>query len=181
MKPAAKRDATSVKPRYHRIEEQMKQTVIDILIYLFEHYIEDEIELEDDHDRVKSQLRDAGFDRAQIGKAFDWLQDLAVTNEQSAPQISESVTSVRIYAPEEESTFDAQCRGFVHFLGEVGVLDPTNREVVIERTMALDADEIDIDQLKWIVLMVLFNRPGQEQAFTWMEDLVMDDLYGCVH
>ena len=88
MKPAAKRDATSVKPRYHRIEEQMKQTVIDILIYLFEHYIEDEIELEDDHDRVKSQLRDAGFDRAQIGKAFDWLQDLAVTNEQSAPQIS---------------------------------------------------------------------------------------------
>ena len=47
--------------------------------------------------------------------------------------------------------------------------------------MALEADEIDIGQLKWIVLMVLFNRPGQEQAFVWMEDLVMDDMYGCVH
>jgi len=40
----------------------MKQTVIDILIYLFEHYIDDEIELEVDQDRVKSELRDAGFD-----------------------------------------------------------------------------------------------------------------------
>lgn len=159
----------------------MKQTVIDILIYLFEHYIDDEIELDVDQDRVKSELRDAGFDRVQIAKAFDWLQGLATTNEQSAPAIAESATSVRIYAYEEESKLDAECRGFLHFLEEVGVLDATNREVVIDRIMALETDEIDIGQLKWIVLMVLFNRPGQEQAFVWMEDLVMDDMYGCVH
>ena len=171
---------TRAKVRY-LIEEQMKQTVIDVLIYLFEHYIDDEIELDDNHDRVKSELRDAGFDGVQIGKAFDWLQGLAVTNAQSVVQISENSTSMRIYAPEELTKLDAECRGFVRFLEEVGVLDATNREVVIDRVMALEADEIDIDQLKWIVLMVLFNRPGQEQAFVWMEDLVMDDMYGCVH
>jgi Smg protein len=159
----------------------MKQTVIDILIYLFEHYIDDEIELDDDQDRVKSELRDAGFDGIQIGKAFDWLQGLATTNEQPVAQISENVTSVRIYLAEEQSKLDAESRGFIHFLEGVGVLDATNREVVIDRVMALEADEIDIDQLKWIVLMVLFNRPGQEQAFVWMEDLVMDEMYGCVH
>ena len=26
--------------------------------------------------------------------------------------------------------------------------------------MALDEDEIDLDDLKWVVLMVLFNQPG---------------------
>jgi len=159
----------------------MKHTVIDILIYLFEHYIDDEIELEVDQDRVKAELRDSGFDDIQISKAFDWLQGLANTTEQAVTTISENATSVRIYALEEESKLDAECRGFLHFLAEVGVLDATNREVVIDRVMALEADEIDIGQLKWIVLMVLFNRPGQEQAFVWMEDLVMDDMYGCVH
>ncbi len=159
----------------------MKHTVIDILIYLFEHYIDDEIELEVDQDRVKTELHDSGFDDTQITKAFDWLQGLANTNEEAVTTISENATSVRIYALEEESKLDAECRGFLHFLAEVGVLDATNREVVIDRVMALEADEIDIGQLKWIVLMVLFNRPGQEQAFVWMEDLVMDDMYGCVH
>ena len=159
----------------------MKHTVIDILIYLFEHYIDDEIELEVDQDRVKTELHDSGFDDTQITKAFDWLQGLANTNGEAVTTISENATSVRIYALEEESKLDAECRGFLHFLAEVGVLDATNREVVIDRVMALEADEIDIGQLKWIVLMVLFNRPGQEQAFVWMEDLVMDDMYGCVH
>jgi Smg protein len=159
----------------------MKQTVIDILIYLFEHYIDDEIELEVDQNRVKSELCDAGFDGVQIAQAFDWLQGLATTNEKDVMLISENATSVRIYALEEAAKLDAECRGFLHFLEEVGVLDATNREVVIERVMALETDEIDIGQLKWIVLMVLFNRPGQEQAFVWMEDLVMDDMYGCVH
>ena len=159
----------------------MKHTVIDILIYLFEHYIDDEIELEIDQDRIKTELHDSGFDDTQITKAFDWLQGLANTNAEAVTTISENATSVRIYALEEESKLDAECRGFLHFLAEVGVLDATNREVVIDRVMALEADEIDIGQLKWIVLMVLFNRPGQEQAFVWMEDLVMDDMYGCVH
>jgi Smg protein len=159
----------------------MKQTVIDILIYLFENYIDDEVEFEVDQERVKSELRDAGFDGIEISKAFDWLQDLATANEQTAAPIAEKVTSVRVYAPEEEVKLDAECRGFLHFLAVIGVLDATNREVVIDRVMALGADEIDIGQLKWIVLMVLFNRPGQEQAFVWMEDLVMDEMHGCIH
>jgi Smg protein len=159
----------------------MKQSVIDVLIYLFENYFDDEIEIETDQDRVKFELSEAGFDRHQIAKAFDWLHDLAITNDGDLPRIVENTTSVRVYALEEETKLDAECRGFLHFLEEVGVLDATNREVIIDRVMALDADDIDIGQLKWIVLMVLFNRPGQEQAFVWMEDLVMDDMYGCVH
>ena len=159
----------------------MKQSVIDVLIFLFEHYFDDDIDFEVDQDRVKSELCDVGFDGGEITKAFDWLHGLATFNTDETPRIIENATSVRVYALEEETKLDAECRGFLHFLMQVGVLDATNREVVIERIMALDADEIDIGQLKWIVLMVLFNRPGQEQALVWMEDLVMDDMYGCVH
>jgi Smg protein len=159
----------------------MKQTVIDILIYLFEHYIDDEIELDVDRDRLKSELREAGFESGQVAKAFDWLQELAVNRASADDLPSAAHTSSRIYTAEEQRKLDVECRGFMYFLEQAGVLDPLSRELVIDRVLALESDEIDIGQLKWIILMVLFNQPGQEQAFLWMEDLVMDDLYGNLH
>lgn len=159
----------------------MKQTVIDILIYLFEHYIDDEIELDTDRDRLKAELREAGFDAVQVAKAFDWLHELAANRACSEELGVPAGTSTRIYSVEEERKLDAECRGFLYFLEQAGVLDGSSRELVIDRVLALEADDIDIGQLKWIILMVLFNQPGQEQAFVWMEDLVMDDLYGNLH
>ncbi len=159
----------------------MKQTVIDILIYLFEHYIDDDIELDADRDRLKSELRDAGFESGQVTKAFDWLHDLAGYRVASDELPVAASTSMRIYTEDEERKLDAECRGFLYFLEDAAVLDSAARELVIDRVLALEAEEIDIGQLKWIILMVLFNQPGQEQAFVWMEDLVMDDLYGSLH
>lgn len=53
--------------------------------------------------------------------------------------------------------------------------------MVIDRVMALESEEIDLEQLKWVVLMVLFNQPGREAAYAWMEDLVFDEMPGIVH
>jgi Smg protein len=47
--------------------------------------------------------------------------------------------------------------------------------------MALDADDIDIEQLKWVVLMVIFIQPGQEQAFARMQDLVFEERAVALH
>lgn len=159
----------------------MKQTVIDILIYLFEHYIDDDLELEADQDRLKSELREAGFDAGQVAKAFDWLQELAANRASADGLPTAAFTSMRIYTFDEERKLNAECRGFMYFLEQTGVLDGISRELVIDRVLALESDELDISQLKWIILMVLFNQPGQEQAFVWMEDLVMDDLYRNLH
>jgi Smg protein len=45
---------------------------------------------------------------------------------------------------------------------------------VIDRLLALDTDELDLEQVKWVVLMVLSSQPGQELAYSRMEDLVFD-------
>ena len=55
------------------------------------------------------------------------------------------------------------------------------RELVIDRLVALDADDIGIEQMKWVVLMVLFSQPGQEDAFERMEDLVYDERPELLH
>jgi Smg protein len=38
-----------------------------------------------------------------------------------------------------------------------------------------------VDELKWVVLLVLMNRPGQEDAFSQMEDLVYNDEPAVIH
>ena len=39
----------------------MNHTVIDVLIYIFEHYAEDDVEIFDDHELLRGHLREAGF------------------------------------------------------------------------------------------------------------------------
>ena len=41
--------------------------------------------------------------------------------------------------------------------------------------MALDQDQIELDDLKWVVLMVLFGQPGAEAAYAWMETQIFGD------
>lgn len=160
----------------------MKQTVLDVLIYLFEHYMDDEEGLAVDRDTLRVELKESGFDEKQIVKAFDWLQSLA--RQQEAAGTGNRMArhnSLRVFTAEEMEKLGCEARGFLLYLEQVGVLDPHNRELVVDRVMALEGEDIDVEQLKWIVLMVLFNQPGQEEAFVWMEDLVMDELRGGIH
>ncbi len=62
-----------------------------------------------------------------------------------------------------------------------GVIDADQRELVLDRVMALDQDDVDVDDLKWVVLMVLFNQPGSEAAYAWMESQMFEDEPEPVH
>ena len=90
-------------------------------------------------------------------------------------------TAVRLYDRIEQERLDSQCRGYLLHLEQVGILTPAQRELVIDRLLALGTDDIDIEQIKWVVMMVLFSQPGQEQAYARMEDLVFADDPGWLH
>ena len=53
--------------------------------------------------------------------------------------------------------------------------------VQVQLVLALDQDELDLDDLKWVVLMVLFNQPGSEAAYAWMETQMFLDEPEPVH
>lgn len=158
----------------------MKESVLDVLIYLFDHYVEEELEISPDQDILKSQLIEAGFADVQVNKAIDWLECLALQKDDLQSDVLRS-RSIRVFNDIENEKLDVDCKGFLLFLEQTGVLDSEDRELVIDRVMALETDSIEIQQLKWVVLMVLFNRPGKEAAFTWMEDILMDDINAVVH
>ncbi|MGM0516461.1 MAG: DUF494 family protein [Pseudomonadota bacterium] len=152
----------------------MKETVLDLLMFLFENYMEDEDRFPPHNERAGLQLKllEAGFDHDEIEHAFGWLEGVL---EQGGSDGAEQTESFRVYSDEEQAVLDMDARGFLMQLEQIGVLSTSARETVIERAMALGEDDIDVERLKWIVLLVLFAKPGEEQAFAWMEDLVFED------
>lgn len=157
----------------------MKETILDVLLYLFEHYFYDDPDAVRDRDSLQNGLIQAGFSPAEIHKAFDWLDELA--RQRPASAMPRRDTPVRVYAEPEMDRLDLECRGFLMFLENSGVIDADQRELVLDRAMALDQDEVDVDDLKWVVLMVLFNQPGSEAAYAWMESQMFEDEPEPVH
>jgi Smg protein len=159
----------------------MKQTILDVLRYLFEHYAGDDPTFNLDQERLQLKLREAGFEDNEILRALQWLEELAALQEQGPESDLPKTNAIRIFTVEEMTKLDVESRGFLLFLEQVGVLDHPSRELVIDRLMALESDEIDLRQVKWVVLMVLLNQPGREEALVWMEDVVMDELRSGLH
>ena len=158
----------------------MKETVLDVLMYLFECFVDSEDDPEPDRNELREELERAGFREREIDRALDWLDGLNV-NDVSADAPAPRSATVRIYDRLEQERLDPQCRGYMLHLEQIGILNPTQRELVIDRLMALDGSDIDIEQIKWVVMMVLFSQPGQEQAYARMEDLVFADDPGWVN
>ena len=160
----------------------MKENVFDVLMYLFENYMDEGAEFQPDQEALTNELTQAGFRRGEIRKALSWLDGLSELREHthvaSRPEIS---VAIRHYTPEEREKLNPECRGYLHFMEAGGMINPAMRELVIDRLMALEVDEIALDQLKWVMLLVLFNQPGQEHAYHMLEDMVFDEMQGHLH
>ena len=156
----------------------MKENVLDVLMYLFQNYMDDETDPDPDRASIQSELLAAGFPSREIHRAFEWLDSLV--DRWTAPLVV-NPGSCRIYVGPELDKLDVECQGFLLLLEQTGILDSETRELVIDRVMALESDDIGLHRLKWIILMVLFNQPGREEACAWLEDLVFDDIPGYLH
>jgi len=153
----------------------MKETMLDVLRYLFDHYMWEPMEEPVDKDTLAIELEQAGFEDPIIRQAFKWLEELGDRQNGSIISALSSVhsnQSMRIYSTEEMVRLDADCRGFILFLEQTGVLDHTLRELIIDRIMALDGETIDLEQLKWVILMVLSNGSEEGDQMLWLEDVI---------
>ena len=157
----------------------MKQTVVDVLMYLFENIIGEDLPFDADNILVFDRLEELGFPQHEILRAFDWLQDLADIEQNPLPEQDQS-TSIRVYSDLEMLLLDPECISFLIYLEQTGLLTATTRELILDRVIALDV-ELDVEQLKWIVMIVLYSHPDEENAFAWMESMVFDPVVSYMH
>ncbi len=158
----------------------MEATVFDILVYVFDHYMLEDLPASTDRADIARDLETAGFAGAKVERALDWLADLA--NERERPSIDAGLgvdegsndRAFRLYSPEEQQRLDPPARGLLLELEQAGILSATQREIAIERLLALESEELGLEQVKWVVLMVLSCQPGEEAACERMEDIVFE-------
>jgi Smg protein len=145
----------------------------DVLAYVFENCQQAEVAHE--ADRVAKKLSAAGFEDSDISEALHWLAGVLSGPHAELAQLPDSRRSFRAFAAREMAKLDAQCRGFLLTLEHAGILTPQTRELVIERSLAAAGAMLTLDQLKLIVLMVMWNQQ------TPTSRLVAEDLFGPAH
>lgn len=156
----------------------IKQSVVDVLMFLFERYLDDDelnetSRVTDKRDSIQIRLEEMGFHNQEINQAFDWLEDLADLQErQQFLPVKE--TSTRIYSEQEKKLLNIESIGFLHFLEQTNILTPVTRELILDRVAAL-GHPLDAEQMKWIIMIVLHAHPGEENALALMENFIFDE------
>jgi Smg protein len=146
----------------------------DILVFLFENC--QQAELAYDRERVAKKLSAAGFEDSDISEALHWLAGvLRAAPAAAACPLPDARTSFRAFAPRELAKLDVECRGFLLTLEHSGILTPQTRELVLERSLAASGQTLTLEQLKLIVLMVLWNQQ------TPTSQLLAEDLFTTAH
>jgi Smg protein len=152
--------------------------VFDVLVYLYENY--GAPHACPDADSLSRKLTAAGFDDEEINEALAWLQGLERVTEQSVAVGPESDGAFRIYAVMEIERLGTESIGFLSFLENAGQLTPTQREIVIERALAIEDTPIPLDMLKVIVLMVLWSQQADIDVLL-LEELLHDGTERDLH
>ena len=82
---------------------------------------------------------------------------------------------MRIYNEVEKNKLDAKSRGFIMFMENMGQLSASQREIVIDQVMSLEDSKLTIDDLKWVVMMVIGNSTEAPVPAQWFESIVFYD------
>ncbi len=136
--------------------------MFDILYYLFENYFDSGSY--PDSETLTRKLSMAGFDDEDIHQALDWLSELARQDIGNYPTTLAENHSFRCFSALEMEKIDTEGRGFIVFLEQAKIINPLQRELLIDRVLAMDEENSSLDKIKLIVLTEL-----------WIQDQLSDD------
>lgn len=161
----------------------MKESMLDVLIYLLEEY-ESEKDYDNEREFLTHELVTAGFDSFEIGQAWGWLDDLAIQVESTDHMVAFSkLYSTRVLSAHEKAHLSSDAQSFLAILQTSDLIDTVTYELILDRLIALEcgADELNMEQVRWVVLMVAFNRVSAVNQFVALEHLIFSDRDAALH
>ena len=150
--------------------------MFDVLVYLYENYWRPDAC--PDHRQLSRKLSAVGFENEEIQEALSWLDGLA----ESAQAVggTQDANSIRVYTDAERELLGEESIGFISFLESAGVLPPAMREMVIDRASAVGTGQMDLEEVKIIVLMVFWSL-GEEPDALILDELFVDPQDRLIH
>ena len=146
--------------------------MFEILMYLFESYFDAGSYPEPD--KLSRKLSAAGFEGDEISEALTWLSALQEQNPDSYPESLEH-SGQRHFAELELQLISDDARQFLMFAEQQHLISAVEREMIIDRSVALKQENLALDKLKLIMLMVLWNRHQN------LDPLLIEELLTPLH
>ncbi len=143
--------------------------MFEILMYLFESYID--AGSYPAPDKLSRKLFAAGFEGEDIDEALSWLSALRLQNADSYPDALNQ-SGMRFYAGLEFERLSNEARQFLLFAEQQNMISAVEREIIIDRALALQQKDLGLDKLKLIMLIVLWDR-HQDLSPLLIEELLV--------
>lgn len=143
------------------MNQNLKEDFLDVLLYLFEYYSEDPVRETGSNVEIKKHLKGAGFEDDVINHAMDWVAIFKSPADSAEITIPQSL-SVRIFSNEEKSLLDDECQNYIIRLEKFGLLTPQKRELLIDKLTSIGFEPMDIEVVKALSILMLFQEPSVE-------------------
>lgn len=154
----------------------MKQDLLDVLRYLFDNYTDEAdesvyiIREVTDEEEILALEAEFNFDDAQEFDSRSMVDapegELGFFINHDYPQ-----QGLRVYDDMERHTLGLEGIGLLVTLEQLNILNPESREQIIDQAMELDCNTVELEQLKWLILMTLFEKSKEVSIVTWLESM----------
>lgn len=141
--------------------------MFDILLFLFESYFD--LGSYPDNDKLSLKLTAAGFEEEDINQALLWLSGLQQLTQAKYPD-SINHSGFRLYSDYEQKRISSEALQFLRFWEHNKFISPIEREMIIDRAVALDREGLQLDKVKLIMLMVLWSQHEE------LDPMLIEDL-----
>lgn len=145
--------------------------MFEVLIFMFENYFANHAL--PDQEVMQQELCAAGFEQSDILGAFDWFDEMKTKLNQPAAVYSHKHTATRQFADAEHSKINTESLSFILFLQQANVINDVERDLIIDRAMALKQEHIKIEEMRWITMIALWNK-GREKDYLFVEDALFN-------
>lgn len=131
----------------------MYERVVEIILLLMNELKSDKQLSEVD----VSTLSRSGYTASEISTAFSWLFDQISTGREIIRPEAARPSSHRILHDAERMVISPEAHGYLLQWIELGVLDQSDAEVIIEKVMAAGFSNVGIDEMKTFIAGKLFQ------------------------
>ncbi|MDG1074731.1 MAG: DUF494 domain-containing protein [Methylophilaceae bacterium] len=145
--------------------------MFDVLVFMFKNYFTNQALLDDVS--MEQELSEAGFEQDDILDAFDWFQEMKSMLSEPAFDYAHDKTAIRVFTANETKKIDTESLGFLIFLQQANVINDVERDLIIDRAMALNTSNLGIEETRWITMMALWSQ-GRDNDFSFVEDALFN-------
>ena len=149
----------------------MKETLLEILMMIFNQIIEDEAVLGLDAEQLLEKLENMG---AEITESTPPRQLTEAQGKlvQAHYQNFGDNDNIRILSPDEAEKLGVEGWNYLLSLENADIIPPWIRELILYEIENLELDDLDLKDLKMVIFHVMRKLINKEEDVAWLEHLL---------